>query len=83
MDGVCALEGFDGVLVVCRALHMCMVARGVEMPSTSTVTSLARGKLASDASGKLVAMDALLKELDALASKAGESDHVRKVNCRR
>eukprot|EP00884_Botryococcus_braunii_P013995 jgi/Botrbrau1/22597/Bobra.176_1s0027.1 len=38
-----------GVLVVCEAVHMCMVARGVEQHASSTVTVAARGCFSQDA----------------------------------
>ena len=35
----------EGVVVVCKAVHMCMVARGVEKFGTATVSTVARGKV--------------------------------------
>lgn len=37
-----------GVLVVCQAAHMCMVARGVESHASSTLTTVVRGKVERD-----------------------------------
>lgn len=38
-----------GVLILCEAVHMCMVARGVESHASSTVTMAVRGCFAVDA----------------------------------
>lgn len=59
-----ALEDCDGVVVVCRAVHMCMLARGVEKPATSTMTTVARGSLATDPVAKVAAVAALIKGID-------------------
>lgn len=47
-----ALAGARGVLVVVEALHMCMVARGVEKHASSTTTVAARGSLAEDGAAR-------------------------------
>lgn len=39
----------DGLMVICDAKHMCMVARGVEKAASSTSTFAARGCLEEDA----------------------------------
>ena len=46
-----ASSGAVATLVVCEAVHMCMVARGVEKHASSTVTCAARG--ACKANGEL------------------------------
>ena len=38
-------DGFAGLMVICDAKHMCMVARGVEKAASSTLTFAARGCL--------------------------------------
>ena len=43
-DAVAALTGAAGVLVVVRAAHMCMVARGVENHAGTTLTRAATGE---------------------------------------
>jgi GTP cyclohydrolase I len=48
-DIVCgALAGAAATLVVCEAVHMCMVARGVEKHASSTVTCATRGACSAD-----------------------------------
>lgn len=42
--------GAAGVMVVCRARHLCMQMRGVEKQDASTVTTHAEGRFADDAS---------------------------------
>ena len=42
------LAGAVATLVVCEAVHMCMVARGVEKHASSTVTCAARGACKAD-----------------------------------
>lgn len=41
--------GADGVMVVCRARHLCMQMRGVEKQNSTTVTTHAEGRFATDA----------------------------------
>lgn len=41
--------GADGVMVVCRARHLCMQMRGVEKQEATTVTTHAEGRFATDA----------------------------------
>jgi len=43
-----ALAGAAATLVVCEAVHMCMVARGVEKHASSTVTCATRGACSAD-----------------------------------
>lgn len=40
--------GASGTIVLCRATHMCMVARGVEKHASSTVTMAVYGVFESD-----------------------------------
>lgn len=42
--------GAAGVMVVCRARHLCMQMRGVEKQESSTVTTYYEGRFAEDAS---------------------------------
>jgi len=51
-DAVEQLAGARGVLVVVEALHMCMIARGVEKHASSTTTVAARGSLAQDGAAR-------------------------------
>mmetsp|Transcript_36718 Transcript_36718/g.92802 ORF Transcript_36718/g.92802 Transcript_36718/m.92802 type:complete len:515 (+) Transcript_36718:156-1700(+) len=53
--------GLAGLLVVCDAAHMCMVARGVEKAASGTTTYAVRGLLASDAALRIQAMTAAAK----------------------
>ena len=39
------IMGAEGLVVVCQAAHMCMVARGVQQLASTTVTLSARGSL--------------------------------------
>ena len=48
-DTVQALTGAAGSLAMCEAAHMCMVARGVEKHSSSTITLATRGVVTQDA----------------------------------
>ncbi|KAK9833640.1 hypothetical protein WJX74_001340 [Apatococcus lobatus] len=48
-DALLELSGGLGCMVVCRASHMCMVARGIEKHASSTVTTVTRGSFAEDA----------------------------------
>lgn len=48
-DALLALSGGLGCMVVCRASHMCMVARGIEKHASSTVTTVSRGSFAENA----------------------------------
>ncbi|MDE6452873.1 MAG: GTP cyclohydrolase I FolE [Muribaculaceae bacterium] len=41
--------GASGVMVVCRARHLCMQMRGVEKQNATTVTTHAEGRFATDA----------------------------------
>ncbi len=60
-DAAAALLGPGaGVLVVCEAAHMCMVARGVEEHASSTTTTAARGPWASCTAARLAALRMLL-----------------------
>ena len=47
-DEVSQLTGAAGVLVLAEAVHLCMVARGVEKHASSTCTVAVRGSLAAD-----------------------------------
>uniref|UniRef100_A0A061R2N2 GTP cyclohydrolase 1 n=1 Tax=Tetraselmis sp. GSL018 TaxID=582737 RepID=A0A061R2N2_9CHLO len=57
----CGGRRLAGALVVCEAVHMCMVARGVEKPGSATVTYAARGCLA-DSSECMVRVLGLLSK---------------------
>lgn len=46
-----------GVLVVLEAVHLCMVARGVEKASSRTVTVAHRGALSRDAAARATALE--------------------------
>ena len=48
-DALLELSGGLGCMVVCRASHMCMVARGIEKHASSTVTTVTRGSFAENA----------------------------------
>ncbi len=47
-DTLSAGVGSGGVLVVCEAVHMCMVSRGVEKHASSTLTMAATGQISQD-----------------------------------
>ncbi len=47
-DAVQHMAESMGVMVVCEAAHMCMVARGVEKHASSTITLATRGQAATD-----------------------------------
>lgn len=47
-DALMPLAQHGSVLVVCDAVHMCMVARGVEQHASSTLTVAARGRFESE-----------------------------------
>ena len=47
-DAVQHVAESAGVMVVCEAAHMCMVARGVEKHASSTITLATRGQAATD-----------------------------------
>ncbi|KAK9842302.1 hypothetical protein WJX81_005403 [Elliptochloris bilobata] len=48
VSAVHTVNGAVATLVVCEAVHMCMVARGVEKHASSTVTCAARGACKAD-----------------------------------
>ena len=47
-DALVPLAMYGSVLVVCDAVHMCMVARGVEQHASATLTYAVRGCFESD-----------------------------------
>lgn len=51
-------SGLAGLLIVCDAAHMCMVARGVEKAASGTTTYAVRGELATDPQLRIQAMAA-------------------------
>ena len=59
-DGLAALAMQGCVLVVCDAVHMCMVARGVEQHASATLTTAARGLFASDVALRSRVLEQLL-----------------------
>jgi len=62
-----------GLLVVCDAKHMCMVARGVEKAASSTLTYAARGCLERDA--------ALRVRILAAAASSCQAQHGNRCCC--
>lgn len=58
----CAVEreiGAEGVMVVCRARHLCMQMRGVAKQNADTVTTHAEGRFAADAALRAEFMQAI------------------------
>lgn len=51
-----------GVFVVVEAEHMCMTMRGVKKPGAVTVTSVARGEWAEDASARAELLQSIMKD---------------------
>ena len=49
----------EGLLIVCRAAHMCMVARGVEQHASTTVTSVSYGRFQRDHELRICTMNSL------------------------
>lgn len=52
----------EGVMVVCRARHLCMQMRGVEKQNATTVTSHAEGRFATDAGLRAEFMQAIANQ---------------------
>lgn len=59
-EGAMACLGATSVLVVMDSVHMCMVARGVEKHSSSTLTTSSKGRWERDAAARLQALQTLL-----------------------
>ena len=59
-DALVPLAHQGAVLVLCDAVHMCMVARGVEQHSSATLTYAARGLYEADAAARSDALQQLL-----------------------
>lgn len=55
-DALVSLSVRGSVLVVCDAVHMCMVARGVEQHASATLTYAARGTFEADAAARADAL---------------------------
>ena len=67
-DAVQGCTQAAGVLVLCRAAHMCMVARGVEKHASSTVTVAVRGVFQVDPTLRLKMLRTLKRQTTADAS---------------
>ena len=61
---VAALTGAPGVMVAVRASHLCMIARGVEKPGSTTVTSAALGVFSRDAARRARFWETLAEKND-------------------
>lgn len=70
-DAFAGATDASGVLVVCSAVHMCMVARGVENHAGATCTTAVRGTAASDPAVRAQCMRLVRPQLRAAAAAAG------------
>lgn len=67
-DAIHSSTGAAGTLVLCRAKHMCMVARGVEKHASSTATIAACGVFESNHALRSQALQGLQLEQSCLGA---------------
>lgn len=58
-DALQSLVSSLGVMVACEAKHMCMVARGVESHSSSTITTATQGRFQTDVHSRMHVLEML------------------------
>jgi GTP cyclohydrolase I len=78
-DAVAAATGAAGVLVVVRAAHMCMVARGVENHAGTTLTRAALGEFADSAALRAAFLKAVAARGNAGGSEAAAASTERSL----